>query len=266
MNMTQIHKVSCTEQRYVITSTCIFHRTLLQFSALCLRTVDCTDIMDHLLALLGGILPLGDHTHSRHAPNYDAHLVKWLILLLAHVFTTHSNKRASWDSVNVFTPSYTEEDMHVLPPSANVPVKHVAVDPKMPRLMSRSRSKVKLLDVIATGSEGIPAGSGSQGGSKSSLETLSAEYVSLHKYTVPVEGKPDDTFDRLLTQVTFNTQSGDDQVVPTDGYSSRFVDQLSSDIVTKVAKGLLQLLVRQCTSNDWETIPPTCKVSVGKCT
>ena len=221
--------------------------------------MDSTDIVNHLLALLGEILPLGDHMHSRHAPSYDAHLVKWLILLLAHMFTTHSNKRASWDSVNVFTPSYTEEDIHVLPPSTNVPVKQVVVDPEMPR-MSRSKSKVKLLSVIATGSDDIPG----SGGLKSGFEMFSAKDVSTYKYTIPVENKPyDDPFDnKLLTCIPVTFDSGDEQVVPTDGYSSRFVDQLSFDVVTEIAKGLLQLLVRQCTSNDWVDIPPSCKVSV----
>ncbi len=87
------------------------YRTLLQLSALCQRTYDCSDVITSLLTQLSTGLEesLGpDHTHTgkdhTHTGKGHTHL-EWQILLLSHILASLSLKTTSKSHPNLFQPS-----------------------------------------------------------------------------------------------------------------------------------------------------------------
>ena len=81
-------------------------RTLLQLSALCQRTYQCSNVVRCLFQLLEEKLSLllqdADHTDPTRSP--DHLLLQWLVLLLSHILASLSLPNQSQNRSNLFVP------------------------------------------------------------------------------------------------------------------------------------------------------------------
>ena len=83
-------------------------RALLQLSALCQRTHDCSNVLTTLLTQLDNILLQFNHvtgSHTHHTYNQDHTLLQWLVLLLSHIVSSLTVKTAGKNQPNLFQPS-----------------------------------------------------------------------------------------------------------------------------------------------------------------
>ena len=195
-------------------------------------------MLGHLLTLLKESLPISccpapstDPPPPRYPGQfleYDGHLVQWLTLLLAHIFTTlpaaENNKTNK--TMNIFTPVYSKGAHHTSDSlRSDTPTK---ATPKPSRTMNRCKSMSELLVNVFPQSEG---GRGAE-----------HDGCSLEEETEP-------------------HSKGDGKTGSRDSAAAKAcLDMLEPDLVGGVSKGLAELLADQCMKGKWENVPPTCKV------
>ena len=220
---------------------------MLQFSALCQRTVGSTGILECLLSLLAANLPQRPDPPTRsllldptpladQSPGYDTHLVQWLTLLLAHILSSvlsEENDRTTSPSkcLNIFTPVYSQfirsSESPGTPP-----------DPPPPsKTPQKSRTPFRSLRHFRSKSD------------------LSYQTFLLEK----TESKKDDSSD------SHEDETVPGAVEPESCDRGTSLSLLPPELVRGVCGGLMQLLVQQSLRNDWENVPAICKVITLLC-
>ena len=223
-------------------------RVLLQFSALCQRTLIESNVLEKLLSLLDEQIVLTSSNVSIFVK--DPCLVQWLVLLVSSVLSSSNGKLLSGNETAESQKFSSLFDSGISEFNRSLSLDHT--ERKLEKVQKFTKS---ITDCLSEINKVLADDSTRNSAHKDSLlnlkSDLSKKLVKLNKSSERIK-KYHRKLNHRSTELSSNS---------TTDASSNCSTRLSPSLVSKTGQRLSYLLVKYCQERNWYNIPTVCKVS-----